>query len=246
MGARQKASRSFEQLTTTAGGGGGGGAPPTPLLDPSTHRPSLKDWAQFSSGPSANQKFSLAPLSPLKTQHPGGGVLTRRNVTQGGRTPPKKRSPGQGACMQAQLERHVGLLHRAASGCWVIYKILKEAGLPDGVLNFLPADGPLFGDAIFQHPGVPCCGVARGGGLESARMPLCLSANRAAHHHCSALPVSACLINGSHTVRSAAGFQARATDTPLYTPASVFGCTQDSGAPHPRRGRMCTAQESLD
>jgi 1-pyrroline-5-carboxylate dehydrogenase len=37
-------------------------------------------------------------------------------------------------------------------GCWVIYKILKEAGLPDGVLNFLPADGPLFGDAIFQHP----------------------------------------------------------------------------------------------
>ena len=29
---------------------------------------SLKDWTNFSSGPSANQRISLAPLAPLKTQ----------------------------------------------------------------------------------------------------------------------------------------------------------------------------------
>jgi 1-pyrroline-5-carboxylate dehydrogenase len=35
---------------------------------------------------------------------------------------------------------------------WVIFKIMKEAGLPDGVVNFVPADGPVFGDAITASP----------------------------------------------------------------------------------------------
>lgn len=35
---------------------------------------------------------------------------------------------------------------------YVIYKICKEAGVPDGVVNFLPADGPVLGDTITASP----------------------------------------------------------------------------------------------
>ncbi|XP_044260944.1 delta-1-pyrroline-5-carboxylate dehydrogenase, mitochondrial [Tribolium madens] len=31
---------------------------------------------------------------------------------------------------------------------WVIFKICREAGVPPGVVNFVPADGPVFGDTI--------------------------------------------------------------------------------------------------
>ncbi|KRT84395.1 hypothetical protein AMK59_1075 [Oryctes borbonicus] len=31
---------------------------------------------------------------------------------------------------------------------WNIFKICREAGVPPGVVNFIPADGPVFGDAI--------------------------------------------------------------------------------------------------
>lgn len=31
-------------------------------------------------------------------------------------------------------------------------RILKEAGLPDGVINLVYTDGPTFGDAVFNHP----------------------------------------------------------------------------------------------
>lgn len=31
---------------------------------------------------------------------------------------------------------------------WLIFKICREAGVPAGVVNFVPADGPVFGDAI--------------------------------------------------------------------------------------------------
>jgi 1-pyrroline-5-carboxylate dehydrogenase len=29
---------------------------------------------------------------------------------------------------------------------WIIFKVLREAGLPDGVINFLPGSGALIGD----------------------------------------------------------------------------------------------------
>lgn len=35
---------------------------------------------------------------------------------------------------------------------WWIYKICKEAGVPDGVVNFIPAHGPDFGDTITNSP----------------------------------------------------------------------------------------------
>lgn len=35
---------------------------------------------------------------------------------------------------------------------YVIYKIMTEAGIPPGVVNFVPADGPVFGDAITASP----------------------------------------------------------------------------------------------
>lgn len=31
---------------------------------------------------------------------------------------------------------------------WAIFKICREAGVPPGVINFIPADGPVFGDTI--------------------------------------------------------------------------------------------------
>jgi len=35
---------------------------------------------------------------------------------------------------------------------WVIYQVMTEAGVPPGVVNFIPADGPVFGDAITASP----------------------------------------------------------------------------------------------
>lgn len=35
---------------------------------------------------------------------------------------------------------------------WIIFKVMREAGLPDGVVNFVPADGPVFGDTITASP----------------------------------------------------------------------------------------------
>ena len=34
---------------------------------------------------------------------------------------------------------------------YYIMKLLKEAGLPDGVINLVPADGPLFGQTVLPH-----------------------------------------------------------------------------------------------
>lgn len=31
---------------------------------------------------------------------------------------------------------------------YAVYKILLEAGLPPNVIQFVPADGPVFGDAV--------------------------------------------------------------------------------------------------
>jgi len=35
---------------------------------------------------------------------------------------------------------------------YLIYKIFRDAGFPDGVVNFVPADGPVFGKAVTAHP----------------------------------------------------------------------------------------------
>ncbi|CAB3259373.1 unnamed protein product [Arctia plantaginis] len=35
---------------------------------------------------------------------------------------------------------------------WIIFNIMREAGLPDGVVNFLPAHGPTFGKTITSSP----------------------------------------------------------------------------------------------
>jgi len=35
---------------------------------------------------------------------------------------------------------------------WVIYQVMTEAGVPPGVVNFVPADGPVFGDNITASP----------------------------------------------------------------------------------------------
>src|SRR5690606_32078299 len=35
---------------------------------------------------------------------------------------------------------------------YVLMQIFQEAGLPDGVINLIYADGPAAGEIIFQHP----------------------------------------------------------------------------------------------
>lgn len=35
---------------------------------------------------------------------------------------------------------------------YLIYKIFRDAGFPDGVVNFVPSDGPVFGQAVTSHP----------------------------------------------------------------------------------------------
>uniref|UniRef100_A0A914VMQ6 Multifunctional fusion protein n=1 Tax=Plectus sambesii TaxID=2011161 RepID=A0A914VMQ6_9BILA len=35
---------------------------------------------------------------------------------------------------------------------YIIFEILEEAGIPPGVLNFLPSDGPVFGDTVTADP----------------------------------------------------------------------------------------------
>ena len=35
---------------------------------------------------------------------------------------------------------------------YIIYKLLEEAGFPPGVINFLPSNGPVFGDTITKSP----------------------------------------------------------------------------------------------
>lgn len=35
---------------------------------------------------------------------------------------------------------------------WTIFKIMREAGLPPGVLNFVPCEGPTFGELVTQSP----------------------------------------------------------------------------------------------
>ena len=35
---------------------------------------------------------------------------------------------------------------------YLVYEILRECGLPDNIIQFVPADGPVFGDAICTHP----------------------------------------------------------------------------------------------
>lgn len=35
---------------------------------------------------------------------------------------------------------------------WIVFQIMREAGVPPGVVNFVPADGPTFGDTITKAP----------------------------------------------------------------------------------------------
>jgi len=35
---------------------------------------------------------------------------------------------------------------------YLIYKIFRDAGFPDGVVNFVPSDGPVFGQTVTKHP----------------------------------------------------------------------------------------------
>ena len=35
---------------------------------------------------------------------------------------------------------------------YICFKILREAGVPEGVINFVPSDGPVFGKVVTKSP----------------------------------------------------------------------------------------------
>ena len=35
---------------------------------------------------------------------------------------------------------------------YIVYEILRECGIPDNIIQFVPADGPVFGEVICNHP----------------------------------------------------------------------------------------------
>lgn len=40
----------------------------------------------------------------------------------------------------------------AMSASYAVYRVLRECGLPPNIVQFLPADGPVFGDAVTASP----------------------------------------------------------------------------------------------
>ncbi|XP_027857954.1 delta-1-pyrroline-5-carboxylate dehydrogenase, mitochondrial isoform X2 [Xiphophorus couchianus] len=40
----------------------------------------------------------------------------------------------------------------AVSASYAVYRVLRECGLPPNIIQFLPADGPVFGDAVTSSP----------------------------------------------------------------------------------------------
>ncbi|KAL9971143.1 hypothetical protein ACROYT_G023632 [Oculina patagonica] len=55
----------------------------------------------------------------------------------------------------------------AILSCYLVHKIFQEAGVPDGVVNFLPSSGQTFGDAITQSPHL--AGINFTGSVETFR-----------------------------------------------------------------------------
>jgi len=35
---------------------------------------------------------------------------------------------------------------------YIIFQIMKEVGVPAGLVNFVPSDGPVFGDTVTASP----------------------------------------------------------------------------------------------
>lgn len=40
----------------------------------------------------------------------------------------------------------------AVLASYIVFKVLREAGVPPGVINFIPCDGPVFGKVITSDP----------------------------------------------------------------------------------------------
>lgn len=59
---------------------------------------------------------------------------------------------------------------------YTVFKLLQEAGFPPGVINFVPADGPVFGDVITKSPDL--AGVNFTGSLRTFRLLWKLTAEK--------------------------------------------------------------------
>lgn len=124
----------------------------------------------------------------------------------------------------------------AALSNYLIFKIMQEAGLPPGVVNFVPAVGTTFGDTITSHPNLAAINFT--GSARTFEVLWKLVGNNVSHYksyprligecggknfhfiHPSADVESASL----HTIRSAFEYQGQKCSacSRLYVPASLW------------------------
>ena len=88
------------------------GVPNDPPTNPPWTPPQKKDWAKFSSGPSADQKFSLVPSAPISLDQkfssaPSAPLKAGHHLEGGGGAGPplKKRPPPPGAAQCSPMHR---------------------------------------------------------------------------------------------------------------------------------------------
>ncbi|XP_061544774.1 delta-1-pyrroline-5-carboxylate dehydrogenase, mitochondrial isoform X1 [Phycodurus eques] len=101
--------------------------------------PAVMVSAPRSSGKKSSALFILHQISVIDTVMCG----------------PPERPPGRNSatfvCVSARVQGNVVLWKpsdAAVSASYAVYRVLRECGLPPDVIQFLPADGPVFGDAV--------------------------------------------------------------------------------------------------
>lgn len=66
-------------------------------------------------------------------------------------------SPGPGSGLMVLLGPQGNVVlwkpsDSALSASFLVYRVLRECGLPPDIIQFLPADGPVFGDTVTCSP----------------------------------------------------------------------------------------------
>ncbi|CAH8508629.1 unnamed protein product [Schistosoma haematobium] len=112
----------------------------------------LADFLRF------NVKFASEALQykPINTQDAKNEVVYRANEGFWAAIPPFNFTAIAGNLASAPaLMGNVVIWKPADTSIYsnyLVYRLFREAGLPPGVINFVPADGPTFGKIICEHP----------------------------------------------------------------------------------------------
>ncbi|KER27957.1 hypothetical protein T265_05082 [Opisthorchis viverrini] len=94
---------------------------------------------------------------------------------------------------------------------YVVYRIFREAGLPPGVINFVPADGPTFGRVVTRH--AQLAGVNFTGSTKTFRHILKEIANNLTNYRGYPRAIGECGGKNYHFVHPSADLEAAAVST---------------------------------